>query len=151
MSLKIGLMMLLADARTLLADTPSAAPAMAPAMSAAAAPDTAAAAAAAPATAPAPANDYAPVVPQATPAPQGCALSFVQGNSSYSKFQQILNAAPSTSNFSSECPSNPARSHLEENWTVRVGQLQPKPGRQHYSRDCWKCLLTCVADLRNQT
>ncbi|EIE23265.1 hypothetical protein COCSUDRAFT_33294 [Coccomyxa subellipsoidea C-169] len=71
-----------AEARVLLAETPAAAPAA----------EESAAAPAAVATSMA--------VPQATPAPSGCALSFVQGNSSYSKFGEILNAAPSTSNFS---------------------------------------------------
>ncbi|KAK9903337.1 hypothetical protein WJX75_003171 [Coccomyxa subellipsoidea] len=88
-----------AEARTLLADAPAEAP-----MAAVSAPNTAPMAAAAPAadeSAAAPAAVATPMaVPQSTPPPNGCALSFVQGNSSYSKFQQILNAAPYTSNFS---------------------------------------------------
>jgi hypothetical protein len=79
-------------------------------MGSAAAPTTANAAEAAPATAPAAASEAVAAAP-AAPTPvqtsniQGCALAFVQGNSSYSMFQQILNAAPSTSNYSSESQS----------------------------------------------
>ncbi len=79
--------------------------AMAPGVGMAAmAPSSADAGMGAPASGPAEASAAAPSapVPVQTTAPQGCALSFVGGNSSYSKFQQILNAAPSTSNFSSE-------------------------------------------------
>ena len=80
-------------------------------MAAVSAPSTAPMAAAAPAadeSAAAPAAMATPMaVPQSTPPPNGCALSFVQSNSSYSKFQQILNAAPYTSNFSSERSASP--------------------------------------------
>ena len=69
-------------------------------------------------------------VPQSTPAPNGCALSFVQGNSSYSKFQEILNAAPYTSNFSSVHSSptcwrslSPAKPLHVVNHDVQMNQL----------------------------
>ena len=46
----------------------------------------------------------APAVPTQTPAPSGCALSYVQSNSSYSMFASIIYAAPQSSNFSSAHP-----------------------------------------------
>lgn len=45
-----------------------------------------------------------PAVPSQTPAPSGCALTFVQSNSSYSMFNDIINSAPQSANFSSARP-----------------------------------------------
>ena len=55
-------------------------------------------------SAPLHARAAAPAVPAQTPPPSGCALTYVQSNGSYSMFNDIINAAPQSANFSSAHP-----------------------------------------------